>query len=382
MVKRLSAGVQALSAAAMLSLAGLSPAAAQSAEGEPIKIGALLSVTGGLAGVGIPERNGVLLAAEAINEKGGINGQPIEIVLEDDGSSPDAAIPKINQLIHEDEVAAVIGPTGIAQTVAVGAITQPMNLPVLAFTGLGPDVEKERTCVFHLTPAQALNARALLSYAQHIGAENVAVLHDSGYGQVIWNAMQDMGPAFGVDFTTVEKFEIAATDATPQAALIRASNPDAVIVLSTSAVPFRSLHQVRIDKPIISVHGTATYQYVDAMGEAADNIVHAEFIVPEDPLPHQEEFIERYQEAHGELPKHFAAAGWDAVHMLAERIAEVGPDAPSEELCEALRQPYQGVTTTWDFSQPDMGGLTLDSFTYSMLEDGSFSRLDYNPNEN
>lgn len=364
-----------LVAAAMVAAQG--GALAQSAQGEPIRIGALLSVTGGIAGVGIPERDGVLLAAKIVNERGGIDGRPLEIVLEDDGSNPDAAIPKINRLIHEEKVKAVIGPSGIAQTVAVGAIAHPLGVPMLAFTGLGPAVEKERSCVFHLTPSQELNARALLSYARHIGAKNVGVLHDSGYGQVIWNAMKGLDGEYGLTFAQVEKFEIAATDATAQAAAIRATGPDAVIVLSTSAVPFRNLKQVKVEVPIISVHGTATYEYVKAMGDAADNIVHAEFIISEDPLPNQKEFVETFQKEYGRLPKHFDAAGWDAVTHLAQTLGKVGLDASNEELCAALRQPYEGVMTRFDFGQPDMGGLTLSSFTYSKLENGVFKRLDF-----
>lgn len=362
--------------AVALSLASGPAAWSQAAEGEPIRIGALLSVTGGIAGVGIPERDGLLLAAKVLNEAGGLAGRPIEIVLEDDGSSPDAAIPKINKLVHEDAVRAVIGPSGIAQTVAIGAITHPLGIPTLAFSGLGPAVERERTCVFHITPAQELNARALLTYVQSIGATNVAVLHDSGYGQVIWNAMEGLGDEFGVDFRTVEKFEIAATDATAQAAKIRASNPEAVIVLSTSAVPFRSLRQVRIDVPIISVHGTATYEYVKAMGEASEGVIHAEFLISEEPLPHQAEFVAAFEAEYGRLPKHFEAAGWDALRMLAAAIESAGVDASNEALCAALRQPYQGVMAGWDFSQPDMGGLTLDSFTYSQIRGGQFTRLE------
>jgi branched-chain amino acid transport system substrate-binding protein len=203
------------------------------------------------------------------------------------------------------------------------------------------------------------------------------VLHDSGYGQVIWNVMQNLGSEYGAKFSKVEKFEIAATDATPQAALIRASKPDAVFVLSTSAVPFRSLHQVRLDVPVISVHGTATYQYVKAMGDAANNVIHAEFLISEDPLPHQKEFVELFQKQHRYPPKHFEAAGWDALTMLAQKIAAGGGNPSRETLCISIRQPYQGVMARWDFSQPDMGGLMLESFTYSKLEKGTFKRLDF-----
>ncbi|MNK86802.1 Leucine-, isoleucine-, valine-, threonine-, and alanine-binding protein precursor [compost metagenome] len=351
---------------------------AQSApSGEPIRVGALLSTTGGLAAVGLPEREGVLLAQKVVNARGGINGRPLEIVLEDDGSSPDSAVAKANALIHTQKVRAIIGPSGIAQTVAIGGLTQAQKLPLVAFSGIGPAVERERSCVFHMTPSQELNARAVLSYARDTGAKQVGVLHDSGYGQVIWNAMKDLGREYGVTFVQVEKFEIAATDVTTQAAKLRAANPDAIIVVSTSATPFRNVRQVRISAPIIAVHGTASYELVKAMGDAADNVIHSEFLVAEDPLPAQKEFVDAYKKEYGKLPKHFSAAGWDAVMALAESIKANGADTSNEKLCAAMRRPYAGVTTRYDFAAPDMGGMTLAGFTYSKLVKGQFTRLDY-----
>lgn len=364
--------------AAFVLATGASPGVAQTApSGEPVRIGALLSTTGGLASVGLPEREGVLLAQKVVNARGGINGRPLEIVLEDDGSSPDSAVAKANALIHTQKVRAIIGPSGIAQTVAIGGITQAQKLPLVAFSGIGPAVERERTCVFHMTPSQELNARAVLSYARDTGARKVGVLHDSGYGQVVWNAMKNLGPEFGIDFAQVEKFEIAATDVTTQAAKIRAVGPDAVIVISTAAAPFRNTRQVKITAPIISVHGTASYELVKAMGEAADNVIHPEFLVAEDPLPAQKEFVEAYKKEYGKLPKHFSAAAWDAVMALAEAIKSNGADTSSEKLCAAMRRPYAGVTTRYDFAAPDMGGMTLAGFTYSRLVKGQFTRLDY-----
>lgn len=352
-------------------------AIAQASPTEPIRVGALLSVTGGLAAVGLPEREGVLLAQKVVNARGGVNGRPLEIVVEDDGSSPDSAVSKVNALIHTQKVRAIIGPSGIAQTVAVGGISQSQKVPLVAFTGIGPAVERERSCVFHLTPSQELNARAVLSYARDTGVKKVGVLHDSGYGQVIWNSMKTLGGEYGVEFAQVEKFEIAATDITTQAAKVKAVNPDAVIVMSTSAAPFRNARQIKIGAPIISVHGTATYETVKAMGDAADNIIHPEFLVAEDPLPTQKEFVEAYRKEYGKLPKHFSAAGWDSVMALVEALKTAGGDAAGEKLCAAMRRPFQGVTTRYDFSAPDMGGMTLAGFTYSKLVAGRFTRLAY-----
>lgn len=149
------------------------------------------------------------------------------------------------------------------------------------------------------------------------------------------------------------------------------------MVISTSPAPFRNVRQLKIGAPIISVHGTATYETVKGMGEAADNIIHPEFIVSEDPLPGQKEFVEAYRKEYGKLPKHFAAVGWDAVMALANGLKAAGADAAGDKLCSALRRPYQGVTMGYDFSALDMGGMTLAGFTYSKLQKGQFVRLDY-----
>lgn len=360
-----------------VTLAALPASAQTPASGTPIRIGSLLSVTGALAALGQPEREGMLVAQKVLNARGGINGRPLEIVQEDDASSPDSAVSKVNALVFTHKVKAIIGPSGIAQTVAIGGITHNANVPLVAFTGLGPPVEKDRTCVFHLTPAQELNARGLLSYARDNNLKKVGVLHDSGYGQVIWNSMKALDKEYGVSFVAVEKFDIAATDVTTQAAKVKAAAPDTVIVMSSSAIPFRAVRQIKLDVPMISVHGSSTYELVKAMGDAADNIVFPEFLIAEDPLPTQKEFIEAYKAEYGKLPKHFSAAGWDAVMSLAETLKTTGPDATGDKLCAGMRRPYQGVMTQYDFAAPDMGGLTLAGFNYAKLTGGKYSRLSY-----
>src|SRR2546423_2182741 len=94
------------------------PADAQQAASEPVKIGVILALTGAGAGLGIPERNGAVLAEKIINSKGGVSGRPIQLIIEDDGSNPDGAISKANNLIHREKIVALIGSSQTASTVA------------------------------------------------------------------------------------------------------------------------------------------------------------------------------------------------------------------------------------------------------------------------
>jgi branched-chain amino acid transport system substrate-binding protein len=365
-------------AAAAATLVSASPIGAQTAQGEPIKIGSVVSLTGPGAGLGQPERNGMLLAEKDINGKGGVKGRPIKVLVEDDGSKADNAKNKAEQLIFDEKVVTILGPSLTASTGAASAMTNSEGMAELAFTGLGPKIELSYKSLYHLLPPQELNARAMLEYTtKALNAKKIGVLHDTGYGQVVTNSLNALKAQYGVEFVAVEKFEVGATDTSAQAAKVRAANPDVVFIIATSPVPFRNARQMRISQPIVSAIGSSPYDYVRGMGEFADDIVFPEFVVGEDPLPHQVEFVTKYREAYGSLPKNYEAAGWDAVHIIAKAVEAASPDAKRDEIATALRSPYAGVLAAYNFAADDMTGIQLSSYVYSKLVKGAFTRLPF-----
>ena len=364
-----------LSAAAVV--LGSASAMAQQATGEPIKIGVIVAATGPAASVGIPERDGVLLAEEVINSRGGVKGRPIRLIVRDDASNPDTAISHANELIFGEKVVALIGSSSSASSVAIGGITHRLKFPQLAFSGFGPAIERERRCVFHLAASQEPNARAMLEYARHIKAKRMGILHDAGFGTIVLNELKRFVEGYGVELVVAEKFEAGATDTTTQAAKIKAAQPDAIFVASVSAAPMRDIRRLQVTQPIISHFGSSSYELVNAMGLGADNVIFPEFLVAEDPAPHQKEFVDLYKKKYGTLPKNFEAFSFDGVHALAEALAKVGPDAGGEAICEAMRRPYRGVFGHFDFSADDMNGIRQSSFLYSKLVNGKYTRLPF-----
>ncbi len=364
--------------AAVLLAASAQTGWAQAPQGEPIKIGAVLSLTGPGAGLGQPERSGILLAEKMINERGGVKGRPIKILIEDDGSKADNAKSKAEQLIFQEKVVAMIGPSLTASTGAIAAITNAEGMAQLAFTGLGPKIELTYKSLYHLLPPQELNARAMLEYTtKALKAKKIGILHDTGYGQVVTNSLNALKGEYGVEFVSVEKFEVGATDASAQAAKVRAADPAVVFVIATSPVPFRNARQVKITQPIVSAIGSATYDYVRGMGEFGDDIVFPEFVVGEDPTPQQADFVKRYQQAYNSVPKNFDAAGWDAVQVVAKALETAGVNATRQEIAKAIRQPHAGVMAKYNFAADDMTGIDLSSYIYSKLVKGKFTRLPF-----
>ncbi len=354
-------------------------AACEQASDGPVKVGAVLSLTGPGAGLGGPERNGILLAQTQINQNGGIRGRQLQVIIEDDGSKADIAKSKAEGLIHGENVVALLGPSLTASTGAAASVTNRIGMPQLCMTGLGPEIELSYKSLFHMLPPQSLNAQAMLEYlSKGLNAKQLGVLYDSGYGQLVMTHIENQAADYGISIVAAEKFEVGATDVSTQAAKVRAAKPDVVGIIATSPVPFRNARQMRITQPIVSAVGSSSYEYVKGMGEFADDIVFPEFIVSEDPLPHQKEFVDLFVKEYGTLPKTYDAAGWDATHVIAQALNEAGPDAGSEAIAEAIRaNRYRGVIARFNFAAPDMTGIELESYTYSKLVDGNYTRLPF-----
>ena len=77
---------------------------------EPIKIGAILSVTGPASFLGAPEAKTLEMLVEDVNKKGGFQGRKVELIIKDSGASPEKALSFAKQLIEENKVFAIIGP--------------------------------------------------------------------------------------------------------------------------------------------------------------------------------------------------------------------------------------------------------------------------------
>ena len=362
--------------AALIASALCGPVFAQTS-GAPIRVGAIVSVSGPLALVGAAKREGYQLAEKVINQRGGINGRPIQLVFEDDSSSPDVAVTKVNGLLNSG-VVAILGPTGLAATIATGGITAQKNVLQVTGAGIALPVERERKCLLHMMPAQHINAAGLLSYAvDGVKAKRVGVLYDSGVGQAVMNSMKELAPKYGVSFVAAEKFDLAATDMSSQAAKLKASDPDLVMVLTSSPTPFRNLRQLNLNVPVITGLAVAGYESIKAMGQAAEGVVFAEYMIAEGPRPREKEFVDLFHSEYKKLPKNFEVAAWEAVMVVANALKKAGPDAGGEKLCAAARGKHPGAHIDYDFTAADMTGIQLSSFQFSTVKDGKFVRLPF-----
>jgi branched-chain amino acid transport system substrate-binding protein len=114
-------------------VSGCAPATTQTKP--PIKIGAVLSLTGSYAGLGAPEKNTLEMEVARLNAAGGIDGRQVEIVVVDDATDAAKAQAAATRLIDQDKVVAIIGATGTGQTMGMRGDVDRAGIPQVSIAG-------------------------------------------------------------------------------------------------------------------------------------------------------------------------------------------------------------------------------------------------------
>jgi branched-chain amino acid transport system substrate-binding protein len=186
------------------------------ASSEPIKIGMLTDLTG-FTPWGVQVRDGMALAAQEINEAGGVNGRMIEIITQDSENNAEIGVDRFERLVEEG-VVAVGGIISSAVGAPVGAAAEQDQVPVfLVKSGTEAALTRDsrytfRTCL----PAAPMVAAPVLQYAQEQGFTRVgAVVADYPWGQSFRAAMEGVFEGSGIDYTIEVAPVPPDTDFTP-----------------------------------------------------------------------------------------------------------------------------------------------------------------------
>ena len=175
-----------LSAAVVLAMAGLGTVAVAAPEGAPIKVGVVLPLTGAQQKFGEIENNSFRMGVEEINAAGGVNGRPIELLIEDDKSKIDIGRSAAEKLILQDKVIALTGGYSSDVTFAMAAVAQYRKMPFLITTGSADEItELGADYVFRLNQPVSEYARALTEFLQHVvKPKGVVILYEKSlFGQ-------------------------------------------------------------------------------------------------------------------------------------------------------------------------------------------------------
>ena len=135
-----------------------------------IKIGYFGDLSGPTFNFGQSAKNGALLAAEEINQAGGINGRQIDIVIEDDEGSPERAATVVNKLTRQDKVVALIAGGASGSSLAAGPNAQSAKVPMISPSSTNPAVTQIGNYIFRACFIDPFQGEVMAKFAYNTAA--------------------------------------------------------------------------------------------------------------------------------------------------------------------------------------------------------------------
>lgn len=354
-------------------------------EAEALKIGAIFAETGPAAFLGAPEAKTARMLVEELNADGGIGGKQIELIIKDSQASPEKAISFAKQLIEEEQVLAIIGPTTSGETMQIKELCNDAGVPLVSAAAAEAIVEPVAPYVFKTPQKDSYVARWIFGTMNELGIQRIGVVGaNTGFGNQGLMQLAKYAPEFGIDIAISESYDSAATDLTALLTKVNAQNVDAVvnwsIVPAQSIVP-KNMRQLGMEVPLFQSHGFGNIRYVEAAGEAAEGIIFpcGRLLIAEElPDSHPQKSLlvkykNDYESRYGEDASTFGGHAYDALMIVVEAIKAGGADRERiRDAIEGLRD-FPGTGGVFSFSAEDHNGLGMDSLVMITVEDGAFT---------
>lgn len=340
------------------------PGAAQTTEkaasgGEPIVIGVVTSLTGPLAATGVQVAAGVRLAAKEWNEKGGVKGRQVEVVVEDDAGNPSTAVNAFNKILGRKPVA-MFAPTFTPLVMAMYEGIKQAGLPVFTSATGVPITKQPEKLFFRLRTNDEKAGRIIAQYAvQELKAKRPGILYpnnDYGKGgyQVIKTTLEELGapPVAAETFTQTDK------DVSAQLLKIKRAGADLLIawtVPADSGLVAKQARQLDLGIPILGGPGFGTEEYLELAGEATDGIhvlLDAAVGLDEKTRP----FVEAVKKNFPDVPVSFVVStNYDGANMLLQAIEKAGTDPAAIRRALHEVKGYAGVSGPYSFDADGNG---------------------------
>ena len=330
--------------AALLLLLVPATACAPSAP-ETIRIGAVMDLSGALAGIGGLLGDSIALAVKQVNEAGGINGAQVELIVEDGKTDPTGGFEAVKKLVEVNGINVIIGPMISGASLASGPYALANRVLLFSPSATSPDIADQDWRQFFLrtAPTDLLQGEAMAQLIVEGGYQKVAILvMDNQYGVGVADAVAN-NLAGKAEIIATLKYDPAKLDYRTELQVIKDRNPDAVIHVGyhdDAQIVYKQALQLGLDNiQWVTAEGTyaeATLEVAEAAQFMASAVIGTRLTAPEG-LAAFEEFAAAFEAEFGAPPGVYCDTVYDATMMVLKAIERVGADDAGKIAAEVLK---------------------------------------------
>ncbi|MGC8989489.1 MAG: ABC transporter substrate-binding protein [Verrucomicrobiia bacterium] len=384
MKEKLMRSIKIAAAACVIGLTGLT---ANGAESRTIKIGAIFSQTGPASFLGAPEAKTVQMLADQLNAKGGILGRKVEVIIKDSGGSPEKAVSFAKQLIDEEHVLAIIGPSTSGETMQIKPLCEGNKMILVSCAAAETIVNPLAKYVFKTPQKDSQAVTWIYKTMKDMGISKIAVLSgNDGFGMAGKKQLEDLASAHGIQIVVNEVYDKGATDLTDILTKVKGT-PGVQAVVNWSIVPAQSIiaknmKQIGLNIPLFQSHGFGNLKYVEQAGVAAEGILFPAgrlLVVDELPDNHPQKRVlaaykRDYETRFKEDVSTFGGHAYDAFMVVIEGVKKAR-STDRDKVRDAIEQlkGFVGTAGVFNYSPTDHTGLGLDAFEMLTVKNGKFA---------
>ncbi|MBW1938039.1 MAG: ABC transporter substrate-binding protein [Deltaproteobacteria bacterium] len=341
-------------------------------------VGLVSLMTGSHAVYGKNVHNGVMMALEEINASGGIEGQQIEVILEDEGSDPKGAVNAVQKLISVNKVPVIIGPASSSGTIAAAPIANREKVVLLSPGAASPNISNAGEYIFRNRASGSAESIAIAEFAtKSLSITKAAILQiTTDYGVGFCKVFEKRFKELGGNIIGIEYFDAGKTDFKAQITKLKNLEPEAIYIIGVPIEVGKILKQMKELglNSIILTNNMESPELLKNAGNAAEGIY---FAIPKyDPHSKGErirEFNSRYTAKFSYDSDMFAANGYDAVYIVAKaiRIGGYSGEGIKNALHTEMFEAVNGNVIRFDSN-----GDVIKPLVIKTVKSGKFERVE------
>lgn len=348
---------------------------------DPIRIGLSTPITGSQAENGVGTRTAVEIAVEEINAAGGINGRPVELVIQDSKSDNTQAAQIATMFTEDETILAEIGDFASGACMAAAPIYEDAGMVQLSPTASNPDYTLLGEYMFSIFGKTTDEGKFIADYLlkKYMQAENVAVIYvNSDWGVEAYDILSGYCEENGVNIVAAETFFEGEKDFNAILTKVRQTNPDTVMLMmgyDSGAVVIKQIRQMDWDVQV-AISGLAySEQLITLAGEDCEGVLSEIGFVIDEANPELMAFATEFESRAGFAPNMMMTCAYDAMNMLAQAIENCGDNVTRSAIRDELYnlEGFVGLTGPKDFNGDRT--ITQRNFKIVTIENGEWKVL-------